>query len=89
MEDKPVELMNDEEREAYYRKRREAILGNDDSVMPDGRTVRETREDYARLSEEDVTRTLPDITTRIMEESEIPDDMVVEGDPSQPGERCC
>jgi hypothetical protein len=56
---KPKELMTDKELEEYYMARRKAILQGDSGVLPDGRTVQQTREDYIEQCKTDPFATKP------------------------------
>lgn len=46
---KPVELMTDDERAAYYIARRKALLLGDEGVLPSGKTCRQEREEYEAI----------------------------------------
>jgi hypothetical protein len=61
---KPVELMSEEEQQAYHMAVRKAQLAGDDGVLPDGRTVRQAREEYIEKCKSDPyrTRTMLEVT---------------------------
>jgi hypothetical protein len=100
---KPVELMNDAEREEYYLTRRKAILAGDKGVLPDGKTCAEARREYIKQCEADPFRTRPGVAVTseeaaadILAESEFPVGQIVapelesaESDPDIANKRCC
>jgi hypothetical protein len=93
---KPVELMTEEEQQAYHMAVRKAQLAGDDGVLPDGRTVRQAREEYIEKCKSDPYRTrtmLEDTADSILKGSDFP---VVaaelpgtEDDPKVANKRCC
>ena len=95
---KPVELMNDKEREAYYLARRRAMLAGDDGVLPDGRTVRETREQYIEQCNADPMRTRTygeALAQGVMDDDDLPKGVVATPEseiidpPELANKRCC
>lgn len=96
---KPVELMNDEEKSAYYMQRRKAILAGDGGLMPSGMTCLEERLQYIQQCNADPFRTLPGVgvVDDLVGGSELPVAMAVapeleDGEASDTGvvnKRCC
>lgn len=101
MNTKPVELMTEDEKAAYYMQRRTAILAGDAGILPDGQTCKAKREAYVAACKADPFRTLPGTATAaeiaaVMGGSELPNTMVAPeldeeeiGDNEITNKRCC
>jgi hypothetical protein len=94
---KPVELMTEKEQQEYHLAVRKAMLQGDNGVLPDGRTVKQTREEYAQKCAEDPfrTRTYSESIAEEALEDEFPGQVVatpeseVTLDPEIENKRCC